>query len=229
VFFWYSFISNERNQLPLLQQIGGYYDEKIDRLCVCCKSLLTVNAAAAGIDQNVNRQVQEQSCIGDVCIAPGVETRVLDKAESIMALMSAKELSYADAADEYEALTARSERIEERMITYDAGAGCKIEVGCTVKVACGSGHCNFVEVLDSWSKAAASGTYTWDGYYATVTIEGTTKDTLRFQSRGAVEVAVSTSSSAGFEAAGFSVTNTVGNTVYLRKVVSINQTKKMGS
>lgn len=149
-------------------------------------------------------------------------TNLLSKAESITALMSNKGLSYNQALQEYTAMTARSERLEERYITYDAGMGYIIEVGCQVKVACGSGHCNFVEVIKEWSDATGSGSYTWKKFYVTVTIEGATKDTLRFQTRGALEVAVDSSTTGGFEAAGFSVSSTTGGTTYYRKTISIN-------
>lgn len=155
-------------------------------------------------------------------------TRILDKSDSIIALMESENLSYNRAVQEYNELLASSQRLEERYITYDAGMGYLIEVGCQVKVACGSGHCNFVEVIKEWSEASGSGDYTWNAFYVTVTIEGNTSDTLRFQTRGTLEVAVESSMTTGFEAAGFSVSGTIGGTTYFRKTLSINQTKVMG-
>lgn len=156
-------------------------------------------------------------------------SKVLNESESILALMESYNISYEQAYQQYAELRSGFQRLEERHITYDAGMGYLIEVGCQVKVACGSGHCNFVEVIKEWSEASGSGSYTWNPFYVTVTIEGgIKKDTLRFQTRGALEVAIDSSMSAGFEAAGFSVSGTIGRTTYFRKVMSINQTKMMG-
>jgi len=156
-------------------------------------------------------------------------SRIMEKSESIVALMESEDLSYNQAVLEYNELIARSQRLEERYITYDAGMGYLIEVGCQVKVSCGSGHCNFEEVIKEWSEASGSGAYTWNAYYVTVTIEGgTKKDTLRFQTRGTLEVAVDASATGGFEGAGFSLSGTIGGTYYYRKVISIDQTKMMG-
>lgn len=155
-------------------------------------------------------------------------SKILDESETIAALMDNNTLSYDQAAQEYNELVARSQRYEERYITYDAGMNYLIEVGCQVLVSCGSGHCNFVEVIKEWSEATGSGSYTWNAFYVTVTIEGVRKDTLRFQTRGSLEVAVDTSMTSGFELAGFSVSGTVGGTTYYRKSISIDQTKMMG-
>lgn len=150
--------------------------------------------------------------------------KVLNKDESVIALMESKNLSYNEALQEYDQQVARLQRLEERYITYDAGMGYLVEVGCQVKVACGSGHCNYMEVIKEWSEASGSGDYTWNAFYVTVTIEGDLDDTLRFQTRGTLEVAVESSMTTGFEAAGFSVSGTVGGTTYFRKTISVNQT-----
>lgn len=43
--------------------------------------------------------------------------------------------------------------------------GYTIEVGCLVEIECGSGHCNFGDIIEKWSKAAGSGDYVWDDFY----------------------------------------------------------------
>lgn len=157
----------------------------------------------------------------------GNTVKILDKSESISVLMENKDLSYEQAAQEYSAMVARSERVEERYITYSAGMGYQIEIGCLVVVACGSGHCKFVEVLDDvWSEASGSGSYTWDAFYTYVTIEGSVGDSLRFRTRGVL--VVETDITFGFEAAGFEILPSVGGTYYARKTMTIDEVKVMG-
>lgn len=66
----------------------------------------------------------------------------------------------AEAVDKYNELRAGVDRVEERYVHYNAGNGYTIEAGCLVRVQCGSGHCNFVEITEKWSKAIGSGSYT---------------------------------------------------------------------
>ena len=116
------------------------------------------------------------------------------------------------------------DRVEERYVHYNAGNGYTIEAGCLVRVQCGSGHCNFVEITEKWSKAIGSGSYTWDDFYTYANIEGTLKNTIRFKTRGNLEVATTESASAGFEAAGFTFGGSIGTTYHYRKTISFERT-----
>ena len=130
----------------------------------------------------------------------------------------------AEAVDKYNELRAGVDRVEERYVHYNAGNGYTIEAGCLVRIQCGSGHCNFVEITEKWSKAIGSGSYTWDDFYTYANIEGTLKDTIRFKTRGNLEVATTESASAGFEAAGFTFGGSIGTTYYYRKTISFEKT-----
>lgn len=171
-----------------------------------------------------------ETYIGDSPTATVVSetTRVLDKNDAISALMLRSGLSYNEAVLEYSNTKRGLERYEERHITYNAGNGWYVEVGCLVKVQCGGGHCNFSEVVNTWSKAYGSGQHTWDAFYTYATIEGQYDDTLRFQTRGNLEVATNKSDCAGFAGAGFSYSHSSGSTMYYRKTISINQTWTTG-
>lgn len=85
-----------------------------------------------------------------------------------------------------------------------------------------------LEIVETWSEASGSGEYTWNSFYVTATVEGTLADSIYFQSRGTLEVAVDSSMSGGFEAAGFSISATVGTTTYFRKTISIDDTWSTG-
>lgn len=88
-------------------------------------------------------------------------------------------------------------------------------------------NCGYVEVIDKWSVASGDGRYEWKPFYIEATIfedPAARTDNIRFQSRGNLEVTVDGSASAGFEAAGFTLTGSLGGTMYYRKAISINQT-----
>lgn len=149
---------------------------------------------------------------------------ILEGEEGINTIAEIYNISYNEAVDKYNELRAGVDRVEERYVHYNAGNGYTIEAGCLVRVQCGSGHCNFVEITEKWSKAIGSGSYTWDDFYTYANIEGTLKNTIRFQTRGNLEVATTESASAGFEAAGFTFGGSIGTTYYYRKTISFEKT-----
>ena len=151
-------------------------------------------------------------------------TNVLEGEEGIKRIAEIYNISYGEAEAKYNDLRAGVDRLEERYIQQDVGMGYIIEVGCLVQVQCGVGHCNYVVVNSTWSNVISSGNATWEQFYAYATIEGTLKDTLRFQARGNLVVTASQSLSSGFSAAGFTIGGSTGTTCYYRKTVSINQT-----
>ena len=106
--------------------------------------------------------------------------------------------------------------------------GYEIEVGCLIEIECGSGHCNFGDVIEKWSAATGSGDYTWDEFYVYVEVGPPFATSINFRARGNLEVTTTTSSSAGFEAAGFSVVGSVSTQYIYRKTVSIDETWTVG-
>lgn len=116
---------------------------------------------------------------------------------------------------------------EERWIVSDIGNGVLIEVGCLVEVECG-GHCNFADIVATWSKARSSGEHNWEEFYTNVTVGPPYGTSLRFRSRGCASVTVQNTLGAGFEAAGFSVSGSSTSTTTYRKVASIDVTWKVG-
>lgn len=155
--------------------------------------------------------------------------RDLSGNDAISALMQRCDLSYSEAAQKYGEMVARNITLQERHVTVPAGAGYQVEVGCLVNVHCGGGHCNFGEIEKTWSLATGSGNYTWTEAYSHATVIGQYAEGLHFQARGVIEVAVSTSTSSGLEAAGFSVSGTIGNTTYYRKTMDIDRQWYPGS
>ena len=152
-------------------------------------------------------------------------SRILTRNETIQLLQDKVGLSLADAVKRYNEIASDGEEIitAERWVTVDIGMEYFIEVGCLVEMECGS-RCNYGEVLEKWSEAVGDGVYTWNPFYVYVTVEGIGNDELRFRTRGTIEVEISRSSAAGFEAAGFTISGSIGTNYICRKTVSIDET-----
>lgn len=169
--------------------------------------------------------VQQESATMDI-VEQGY--RIVQKNEAISILMEKKDYSYNDALKAVEQASTRGVSYGERWIKYDAGMGYEIEVGCLIEIECGSGHCNFGDVIEKWSAATGSGDYTWDEFYVYVEVGPPFATSINFRARGNLEVTTTTSSSAGFEAAGFSVVGSVSTQHIYRKTVSIDETWTVG-
>ena len=169
--------------------------------------------------------VQQESATMDI-VEQGY--RLVQKNEAISILMEKKDYSYNDALKAVEQASTRGVSYGERWIKYDAGMGYEIEVGCLIEIECGSGHCNFGDVIEKWSAATGSGDYTWDEFYVYVEVGPPFATSINFRARGNLEVTTTTSSSAGFEAAGFSVVGSVSTQHIYRKTVSIDETWTVG-
>ncbi len=152
------------------------------------------------------------------------QVNILEGNSGIIRISEIYDVSYQEAEIIYDELRAGVDRLEERYVHCDVGAGYKIELGCLVRVQCGSGHCNYVSISKTWSKAIGDGVYSWDPFYVNATIVGSLKDGIHFQSRGNLEIAVNQSMGASVQGAGFSFTGTVGTTYHYRKTVSVDQT-----
>ena len=167
--------------------------------------------------KTANKETDEISAVAN-------QGRILTTSEAISTLMASEDLSYAEAVSEYDDMVAHSERIEERYVTCSLGAGYSVELGCTVTVQIGGGHCNFKTIHEKWSKASGSGSYTWDSYYVNAEITGRYDDAIHFTGRGAIEVRTTYSMSASMSAAGFSLSGTSGTTYIFRKTASLDKT-----
>ena len=154
--------------------------------------------------------------------------RIVQKNEAISILMEKKDYSYNDALQVVEQASTRGVSYGERWIKYNAGMGYEIEVGCLIEIECGSGHCNFGDVIEKWSAATGSGDYTWDEFYVYVEVGPPFATSINFRARGNLEVTTTASSSAGFEAAGFSIVGGVSTQYIYRKTVSIDETWTVG-
>ena len=154
--------------------------------------------------------------------------RTLQLNEAVEDLMEKADYSYLDAQQLVDAYSTRGVTLGERWVKYDAGKGYTIEVGCLVEIECGSGHCNFGDIIEKWSKAAGSGDYVWDDFYTYAEVGPPYKTSIRFRTRGNLEVTVSASSSAGFEAAGFSLVGSVSTSRIYRKTISVDKTWTVG-
>lgn len=154
--------------------------------------------------------------------------RIVQNNEAISILMEKKDYSYADALHVIEQASARGVTLGERWIKYDAGMGYEIEVGCLIEIESGSGHFNFGDVIERWSAATGSGNYTWDEFYVYAEVGPPFDTSINFRAKGNLEVTSSTSSSVGFEAAGFSIVGSVTTQYIYRKTVSIDETWTVG-
>lgn len=155
--------------------------------------------------------------------------RIVQNNEAVSLLMEKKGYSYADALQVVDDAVTRGVTLGERWIKYPAGMGYEIEVGCLIEVECGSGHCNFGDVIDTWSAASGSGDYTWDEFYVYAEVGPPFDTSINFRARGNLEVTTTTSSSAEFEFAGFiSIGGSVSTEHIYRKTVSIDETWTTG-
>ena len=185
-----------------------------------CLTMVTPAFAA-----NDLQQVQGE---GEELVSISQRYRMVQNDEAISILMEKKGYSYADAQQVVEGVLTEGVSLGERWIKYDSGMGYTIEVGCLIEIECGSGHCNFGDVIEKWSKASGTGDYTWDEFYVYVEVGPPFATSINFRSRGNLEVTVATSSSAGFEAAGFSVVGSVSTSTIYRKTISIDETWTVG-
>ncbi|MCL4365602.1 hypothetical protein M1437_00010 [Patescibacteria group bacterium] len=137
-----------------------------------------------------------------------------------------KKVSQADSQDKVTALSGYT--YAEYYTTKKLGAGYEVEVGSVVRMATGGGYSNFDTIISSWSVASGSGSYTWNKFHVSNQILNAGQ--LLLNSRGALEVKVDTSTTAGAQAgsellgASFSVSSTVGTTTYYRKTETIKET-----
>ena len=168
---------------------------------------------------------------------PESQLEIIDTGERVLTINEAAEVlidkagySKSQAAEFYNeySVSRGYVHVVERWIKYDAGMGYIIEVGCIVEQECGSGHCNYGDVLETWSEASGSGDYTWNPFYARAEVGPPFDTSITFTSRGTLEVAVGASVTAGFEAAGFSLAGELSGTYYMRKTVSIEDTFELG-
>ena len=75
--------------------------------------------------------------------------RTLQLNEAVEVLMEKADYSYLDAQQLVDAYSTRGVTLGERWVKYDAGKGYTIEVGCLVEIECGSGHCNFGDIIEN--------------------------------------------------------------------------------
>lgn len=153
--------------------------------------------------------------------------RTLQSNEVISVLTEKCGYSYADALEVANTAATRALTLVERWIHYEIYSYV-IEVGCLIYTECGGGHCNFGEIVETWSVAASSGSYTWAPSYVYAEVTGLYADSINFRSRGNIEVTTTPSLAGGFEALGF-VAEMVSSSVYIcRLPVVINETWTVG-
>jgi hypothetical protein len=194
-----------------------------------CLFLVIVLVFSLGISANAADYSKNESSPSEnelVVLSSG--TRNLEANDAVSLLVTKAGYSYDEAVQLCNHLEARGVSLGERWIVYDAGMGYSIEVGCLIEIECGSGHCNFGDVIEKWSNARGSGDYDWVPFYVYAEVGDPYDTSINFRSRGNLEVTVATSSSAGFEAAGFSVVGSVSTTTTYRKTISINETWTVG-
>lgn len=150
------------------------------------------------------------------------------RSEMISILMDKAGYSYADAVQASIAYSPNSRTAQERWIKYYVNSSYEIEVGCLVWVESGGGHSNFGEIIDSWSAASGPGTYSWNEFYTRVEVTGTYNTSLRFRSRGALEVTYNRNVDTGIDISGLNLSASVGYIEYYRKTVSIDRTWSVG-
>ena len=194
-------------------------------LSVILVTVMLLSMSVTAFAANDVQQTPRKSATMDI-VEQGY--RIVQKNEAISILMEKKDYSYNDALKAVEQASTRGVSYGERWIKYDAGMGYEIEVGCLIEIECGSGHCNFGDVIEKWSAATGSGDYTWDEFYVYVEVGPPFATSINFRARGNLEVTTTTSSSAGFEAAGFSVVGSVSTQYIYRKTVSIDETWTVG-
>lgn len=194
-------------------------------LCIVLSLVMLLSMSVTAFAANDVQQTPRKIATMDI-VEQGY--RIVQKNEAISILMEKKDYSYNDALKAVEQASTRGVSYGERWIKYDAGMGYEIEVGCLIEIECGSGHCNFGDVIEKWSAATGSGDYTWDEFYVYVEVGPPFATSINFRARGNLEVTTTTSSSAGFEAAGFSVVGSVSTQYFYRKTVSIDETWTVG-
>lgn len=194
-------------------------------LCIVLSLVMLLSMSVTAFAANDVQQTPRKIATMDI-VEQGY--RIVQKNEAISILMEKKDYSYNDALKAVEQASTRGVSYGERWIKYDAGMGYEIEVGCLIEIECGSGHCNFGDVIEKWSAATGSGDYTWDEFYVYVEVGPPFATSINFRARGNLEVTTTTSSSAGFEAAGFSVVGSVSTQYIYRKTVSIDETWTVG-
>ena len=194
-------------------------------LCIVLSLVMLLSMSVTAFAANDVQQTPRKIATMDI-VEQGY--RIVQKNEAISILMEKKDYSYNDALKAVEQAPTRGVSYGERWIKYDAGMGYEIEVGCLIEIECGSGHCNFGDVIEKWSAATGSGDYTWDEFYVYVEVGPPFATSINFRARGNLEVTTTTSSSAGFEAAGFSVVGSVSTQYIYRKTVSIDETWTVG-
>lgn len=194
-------------------------------LCIVLSLVILLSMSVTAFAANDVQQTPRKIATMDI-VEQGY--RIVQKNEAISILMEKKDYSYNDALKAVEQASTRGVSYGERWIKYDAGMGYEIEVGCLIEIECGSGHCNFGDVIEKWSAATGSGDYTWDEFYVYVEVGPPFATSINFRARGNLEVTTTTSSSAGFEAAGFSVVGSVSTQHIYRKTVSIDETWTVG-
>lgn len=121
--------------------------------------------------------------------------------------------------------SARATSYSSRLRTYNWG-GYTVEIGGIWLVYSEGSFREFREFKEGWTGASGSGSYTWNEFYVTdvTTTYPTTHAFL--EGRGALEVAISSSLTstvgANLIASNFSVSGSVGNTTYYRRVETIS-------
>ena len=119
-------------------------------LCIVLSLVMLLSMSVTAFAANDVQQTPRKIATMDI-VEQGY--RIVQKNEAISILMEKKDYSYNDALKAVEQASTRGVSYGERWIKYDAGMGYEIEVGCLIEIECGSGHCNFGDVIEKWSAA----------------------------------------------------------------------------
>lgn len=108
--------------------------------------------------------------------------------------------------------------------TKDIGAGRIVEIGCMVEIGVGQSSSWNRVYGEEYCEAVSSGNFTWSNLVTPKATMSTTKKYIDFVGRGVATVTTTSSTDAGLQAAGFSLSGSSGSTFYFRKTASVNAT-----
>lgn len=196
---------------------------------------LTTPCSAYELSSPSLPDIQVGQKIGDFVVV-NVENHTMSTDEVIEYYINEKQYSLEEAQAEALQLLLDNKYISTITVTVNAtddlGKTSNIELGCRVRVATGSGHSNFEEILSSWTGIVSSGIQEWNEFTHSAEIVGARKVSIDFYARGTIEVVITNATSSGFsvellESLGYSIETSSSKDWHIRKVVDLEGTYTM--
>ncbi len=177
-------------------------------LCCTVPSLATSASAQSPLDKGS---------------ATAWEAVPLEEAQAVDLLALRLPLFREETVAVYNKITSEGGSVVEARTHYQVGCGYAVTVNCLAAILPQEGGGWRIEVLDLWTLASGSGSYTWTEFYVYADIPEPNPQTIRLMARGTLTVEAAADNPADWEAAGFAGPVPQEDTIYYSKTFSIDQ------